>query len=90
MSKGDVLMEYVDTPFDITVWDNGGEKPPKQGTHDRYAIIFPDGAVYVMSAFPYYDGVCYYYGQSYKPTSEDVNRTKIPYQVLNKIEELKL
>lgn len=74
-------------PKDVKIFDNQGED--KGGTHDRYTVIFPDGAVYTMNGFPFNeDGYCKYLQQGYTPTKQDIERHKVPTQVIAKTYQL--
>jgi len=76
-----------DVPDGVQVTDNGG--PNKGGTHDRFTVIMPDGAVYSMSTNAMAEsGVCLFQGNGYKADSSEETRTQIPLHVFQKIEEL--
>jgi hypothetical protein len=76
-------MKFSMVPADVKVWDNDGE------THDRYTVLFKDGACYTMNGFPFNDdGVVIYLSQGYLPGANDIVRTRVPSQVAAKIYEL--
>lgn len=80
-------MKFAFVPKDVVVWDNLGEE--HGGTHDRYAVLFPDGACFTMNGFPFNeDGFTEYRSQGYKPTADEVVRDRVPSQVVAKIYEL--
>lgn len=76
-------MRFAMVPNGVKVWDNEGQ------THDRYTVLFEDGACYTMNGFPFNtDGVVTYLSQGYRPMQGDVTRTRVPSQVVAKIREL--
>jgi len=73
-------------PDGVTVTDNGG--PNHGGTHDRFTVTMPDGAVYSMSTNVLADtGVCSFRG-GYKPGKNEQECEMIPVHVEQKIKEL--